>query len=170
VTTQATAPPIVSKDDLLRAWDAYSKNAEPYGLTFGALCYQFRMSAEVVQGGTTFRETLAELNIPKSTAYFWMGRYEESIGLRESREEDPEQELISENPEVARERRRLCDQSAQIEAGITALLKKHRITHYRSINLTISYEKQSVSLQIHPSRELKAKNQLFSPHATPRCS
>jgi transposase-like protein len=37
------------------------------------------MDAEVVQGGTTLRETLAELNIPRRTAYFWMERYEESI-------------------------------------------------------------------------------------------
>jgi hypothetical protein len=59
--------------------DASHRARDPHGLAFGKLCYESPMDAEVVQGGTTLRETLAELNIPRRTAYFWMERYEESI-------------------------------------------------------------------------------------------
>jgi transposase-like protein len=58
---------------LVAAYAALSK----HGLEFGRLCYNFRKRSEVVQGGTTFKDTLARLDIPKSTAYFWIARYEE---------------------------------------------------------------------------------------------
>jgi hypothetical protein len=63
--------------ELQAAWEAY-RAAEPTakGLTLGRLCCELRDEAEVVQGGTTFRATLAEIGIPKSTAYYWMERYE----------------------------------------------------------------------------------------------
>jgi hypothetical protein len=85
MTTAAVAPastPVVSKAVLQMGWDTYRKNAEPTGLFFGKLCYDYRASSEVVRGGTSFQSTLVELGIPKTTAYFWMGRYEESIGER----------------------------------------------------------------------------------------
>jgi transposase-like protein len=53
------------------------------GLAFGQAVFEFRQKSEVVQGGTSFRATLEKLNIPHSTAYFWIAKYEESVGTRE---------------------------------------------------------------------------------------
>jgi hypothetical protein len=79
--SQTSAAP-VSKSQLKRGWEEYRRDAEPKGLAFGKLCYDFRTAAEVVQGGTSFRATLNELGIPKSTAYFWLQRHEIFLGLR----------------------------------------------------------------------------------------
>ncbi|HXZ31452.1 MAG TPA: hypothetical protein VEH30_04165 [Terriglobales bacterium] len=67
---------------VLSAWQDYKKNAEPRGLEFGRTVYELRKQSEVVQGGTSFKQTLTKLDIPHSTAYFWIARYEESIGKR----------------------------------------------------------------------------------------
>jgi hypothetical protein len=53
-----------------------------HGLEFGRLCYNFRKRSKVVSGGTTFDSTLDKLDIPRSSAYRWIARYEESIGVR----------------------------------------------------------------------------------------
>jgi len=106
-------PTAVSKFELRQSWEDYQKNAEPRGLAFGKLCYEFRQQSEVVQGGTTFTQTLADLGIPRRTAYYWMERYEELIGERQPRvetevEAEPETEL--------KESETLSNQNASIES------------------------------------------------------
>jgi hypothetical protein len=55
---------------------------EKRGIQFGEALYKFREKSEVVPGGTTFRSTLDKLNIPPTTAYRWIAKYEEFIGTR----------------------------------------------------------------------------------------
>lgn len=85
----STAPLSLSQEEqnLKSLWTALSvaeKQRDRRGLEFGKACYELRASAEGVQGGTTFRPTLEKLGIPHSTAYFWIARYEESVGEREA--------------------------------------------------------------------------------------
>jgi hypothetical protein len=70
----------------LRAtWQAYQvADAErsKRGLDFGKACYELRERSKVVPGGTSFRTPLNDLDIPHTTAYRWLDRYEQSIGVR----------------------------------------------------------------------------------------
>lgn len=66
------------------AWQAYQKTEE-YGLDFGRVCCEWRTKFGA-QGkrvkGQGVIPILEELGIATSTAYFWMVRYEESVGIR----------------------------------------------------------------------------------------
>ena len=92
-----SSPP--TKADLKHGWETYRRNAEPHGLAFGKLCYDFRIHSEVVQGGTSFTQTLADLNIPRRTAYYWITRHEELIGVRQPALEPEPAEEVSVPPE-----------------------------------------------------------------------
>jgi hypothetical protein len=67
-------------------WEAFCKaDAErsQRGLEFGHAMYELRQRSELVPGGTTFRRVIESLGIPHTTAYRWIARYEESIGVRQ---------------------------------------------------------------------------------------
>jgi transposase-like protein len=84
-TTSATQ--ITAEEQNIKiCWTALQvaeKQLQKRGLAFGQAVSEYRAKSEVVQGGTSFRATLEKLNIPHSTAYFWIAKYEESIGARE---------------------------------------------------------------------------------------
>src|SRR5215469_6691762 len=77
------------------AWEKFQE-ADRYraerGLEFGKAMYEYRAKhssqgrrtdlATSSESGTSWLELLEKLSIPKSTAYDWIHRYEESIGLR----------------------------------------------------------------------------------------
>jgi len=68
-------------------WEAFRRADEERtkrGLEFGRAMYELRERGEVVPGGTTFRRVMENLEIPHTTAYRWIARYEESIGIREA--------------------------------------------------------------------------------------
>jgi hypothetical protein len=91
MTTVATAlAPATPTPEEQAILDAYQKT-ERHGLEFGRPCYEYRAKSEVVSGGTTFNQTLDKLEIPHSSAYRWIARYEISIGLREPAEISPTQ-------------------------------------------------------------------------------
>jgi len=70
--------------EALSAWEAYRTKAEPLGLSFGQKLYVLReeLSAQGVDG-QGLCAWLDKVSIPRSTAYYWIHRYEESIGERE---------------------------------------------------------------------------------------
>jgi hypothetical protein len=78
------ADPPIAEFEIRQAWEKY-QTLEHHGLAFGKVCYEWRAKSEVVQGGTTFRKTLDKLGIPKSTAYYWISRYEESAALQQKK-------------------------------------------------------------------------------------
>lgn len=80
--TSGNSPPEENLKSLWTALCVAEKQREKRGLQFGQALYEYREKSEVVQGGTTFRGTLDKLGIPHSTAYFWIARYEESMGTR----------------------------------------------------------------------------------------
>lgn len=67
---------------LWRVLQVTEGQVEKRGLRFGEALYKYRERSEVVPGGTTFRSTLDKLNIPPTTAYRWIAKYEESTGAR----------------------------------------------------------------------------------------
>ena len=69
-------------NSLWKALQAAEEQRGKRGLAFGQAMYEYRKTSEVVSGGTTFRSTLEKLAIPHATAYRWIVRYEESIGVR----------------------------------------------------------------------------------------
>jgi hypothetical protein len=87
--TRTTPPAIIEYDisaleqRVTDAWAAYQQKAEPLGIDFGKACSELREKGEVVQGGTTFSRRLLELSIPRSTACWWIDRYETLIGVKE---------------------------------------------------------------------------------------
>ena len=79
------------------------QSLKKHGLEFGRLCYNFRKRSKVVSGGTTFDSTLDRLNIPHATAYRWIAKYEESIGVREPAPKKPVQSVSEPVVDVTRD-------------------------------------------------------------------
>jgi len=86
----ATARPAIIEFDLATgkreiktAWHAYQKT-EPLGLEFGRVCCEWRKKFKA-QGkkGQGLVPILEQAGIPISTAYWWMERYQISIGEKE---------------------------------------------------------------------------------------
>jgi hypothetical protein len=73
------------EQNLTEAWAAYQKT-EKYGLEFGQACYELRNIHKSNPGasnkGKGFLPILEQNSIPTSTAYWWMERYEISIGKK----------------------------------------------------------------------------------------
>lgn len=71
---------------ILIAWKKYQRT-EKYGLAFGKVCYEWQHKFKVrgFRGdakGEGIRPILDRCGIPHSTAYWWIDRYKESIGLK----------------------------------------------------------------------------------------
>jgi hypothetical protein len=94
VSAQAAGPidSSAAKREITVAWEQYRESTIRHykdGFAFGRVCYEWR-SAYTAQGsrsGKGFNRLLAELAIPKTTAYRWIRRYELKNGLRTKRNE-----------------------------------------------------------------------------------
>ena len=88
------------KREILTAWRTY-KQTEKYGLKFGEVCYEWQKKLATVSGvgnkGKGLVPTLESLSIPVSTAYWWIDRYKESIGIKEPKPEKLEYETPPEH-------------------------------------------------------------------------
>jgi Domain of unknown function (DUF4338) len=83
-TAPALAPAITDGEfELTQAWERY-QTVEKHGLDFGKVCYDLRnqFRAQGSHKGRGFEQLCTKLSVPRRTAYFWIGRYEESVGLR----------------------------------------------------------------------------------------
>jgi hypothetical protein len=77
---------IAALKQIRSAWQNY-RRVEKYGLTFGRICYhwqqRFAERGQRVQGRGVV-PILEQLDIPVSTAYWWIARYKESIGMAQA--------------------------------------------------------------------------------------
>jgi hypothetical protein len=92
----------IAKTQIAGAWKAYQA-VEKHGLAFGAVLAEWKQKFASRSGGIGTRGTglspiLDTIGIPHSTAYFWIGRYEESIGLRKPKPA-PEPKPAASQPE-----------------------------------------------------------------------
>ena len=81
-----------AEKELSLAWDNYRESMMTWkaaGLEFGAVCHQWqaRYKSQGSRNGKGFERLLASLQIPKSTAYRWIKRYEIRYELRANRHE-----------------------------------------------------------------------------------
>jgi hypothetical protein len=81
-TATALAPSTVSTTEEQAILAAYQKTKR-HGLEFGKLCYDYRekYGAQGSHQGLGFEQLCTKLEIPRRTAYYWIAKYEESIGL-----------------------------------------------------------------------------------------
>ncbi len=82
----------IAKKEIGSAWIQYRQSTIKCfrdGIEFGRVCHQWqiRYRAQGSRRGKGFERVLSELNIPKSTAYRWIKRYETKKGLRPTRHE-----------------------------------------------------------------------------------
>lgn len=82
---ESIADATAAEREILSAWREY-QITEKYGLDFGKVCCKWRDKVKSKGGGGTkgqgLVQLLDELSIPKSTAYWWIDRYEVSIGKK----------------------------------------------------------------------------------------
>ena len=75
--------PVDNESEVRQTWCAY-KDTEHAGIDFGRACYEYRNEHRSAGGagskGKGLVQLLDELSCPKSTAYYWIERYEVSIG------------------------------------------------------------------------------------------
>ena len=66
--------------ELRQAW----QNSERHNLEFGRVCYKWRehLSSQGSRSNEGLRPYLDEVGIPASTAYYWIEKYEISIGTK----------------------------------------------------------------------------------------
>jgi hypothetical protein len=75
----------IAVNEIKRAWAAYQQT-EKYGLDFGQTCCEWRTKFKA-QGkkGQGLLPILEQVGIPISTAYWWMERYEISVGTKQAK-------------------------------------------------------------------------------------
>jgi hypothetical protein len=80
-------------EELRQAWQA----CEKHSLEFGKVCHKWRerLSAQGSRSNAGLRPYLDEVGIPASTAYYWIEKYEISIGAKE---EKPKKQPVKEEP------------------------------------------------------------------------
>jgi hypothetical protein len=80
--TQATYK-AMAIEELRQAWQA----CEKHSLAFGKVCYKWRerLSDQGSRSNTGLRSYLDEVGIPVSTAYYWIEKYEISIGVKQAK-------------------------------------------------------------------------------------
>jgi transposase-like protein len=85
VMTAESAQSTQAKQEIAAAWNE-CQQTERCGIEFGRVCYQWRETFKSKAGckskGKGIRPILKEFGIPTSTAYFWIKRYESSIGVK----------------------------------------------------------------------------------------
>ena len=73
----------IAEQEIRAAWDAY-RVVEKHGLEFGRVCWEWQQRFVTTERGLNakgkgLRPILDSIGIPKSTAYFWIDRYKESL-------------------------------------------------------------------------------------------
>ena len=84
--------PSAAKREISVVWEQYKESTIRHykdGFQFGRVCYAWRSvyTAQGSRSGKGFNRLLAELAIPRTTAYRWIRRYELKNGLRTKRNE-----------------------------------------------------------------------------------
>ena len=89
------------EQELQSAWNAYQKMTEKHGLELGRVCHELRVKFKA-QGkkGQGLRPILDKVGIPRSTAYWWMERYEINAGLREAKDQVRTEDEIADQKEI----------------------------------------------------------------------
>jgi len=68
--------------DVKAAWKEY-QTTHKHGMALGKMLYNYRSQPKVkVEKRVPFFQVLEDLQIPTSTAYFWIDRYKEDAGIK----------------------------------------------------------------------------------------
>jgi hypothetical protein len=134
VSPRAAAEMTLKQQALAEIKAAWQKT-EKYNLEFGKVCYEWRNKFKA-QGfrkeGDGVCAILDKLRIPRSTAYFWMNKYEISIGLKPARPTKETTEVPSVWTRADEKRANRSDPIAGME-GYKLLAKKMLETGYRAL-------------------------------------
>ena len=120
--------------EIKAAW----KKIEKHNLEFGKVCCEWRDKFKAPgfrKEGDGVSPILDELSIPKSTAYYWMNRYEISIGAKAAKPEKPEPDAPSTWAAADEKRANRSDPIAGIE-GYKILATKMLEAGYRALLAT----------------------------------
>lgn len=136
---QAVSPRVAAKlamkeqalAEIKAAWQA----AERYNLNFGKICCQWRdkfRARGFRKKGDGVVPILEQLGIPASTAYFWMNKYEISIGVKPTK---PEKEKLEASSLWTPDNEKRANRSDPIAGmkGYKILAKKMLEAGYRSL-------------------------------------
>jgi hypothetical protein len=89
VTKPAANPTTITQAEVQQAWTAY-RTTEKHGVELGRVLFEYRETHKSKGGfgseGKGLVQLLNELVIPRSTAYWWIDRYEISVGLKAPKE------------------------------------------------------------------------------------
>jgi hypothetical protein len=125
---------IAALNQIRSAWQRYSR-VEKYGLAFGKICYHWQQRfAErgKRERGRGVVPILEQLNIPVSTAYWWISRYKESIGVDQPKAPTREDALAELGEDIHAVVQKHFDTIRQIPPIVSLLrryadqLEKHR--------------------------------------------
>ncbi|MDR3747103.1 MAG: hypothetical protein P4M04_02940 [Acidobacteriota bacterium] len=95
----------VTKADVQLAWNEY-QTTEKHGIELGRVLFEYRDSHKSKGGhgsqGSGLVQLLNELGIAHSTAYWWLNRYEVSLGLKQAKPNQVAnaQATVSSEPDV----------------------------------------------------------------------
>ena len=98
VRTAMTSSAMTMKKQALAEIKAAWQKVEKYNLEFGRVCCEWRdkfRARGFRKGGDGVVPILEQLGIPASTAYFWMNKYEISIGVKPAKPEKQKPEAPS---------------------------------------------------------------------------
>ena len=117
--------------EIKAAWQA----TERYNLNFGRICCQWRdkfRARGFRKKGDGVVPILEQLGIPASTAYFWMNKYEISIGVKPTK---PEKEKLEASSLWTPDNEKRANRSDPIAGmkGYKILAKKMLEAGYRSL-------------------------------------
>jgi hypothetical protein len=114
------------KEQALAEIEVAWQKIEKYNLEFGKVCCEWRDKFKAKgfrKQGDGVSPILEELGIPASTAYFWMSKYEISIGVKPTK---PEKQKPEASPSWTpdKEKRKNRTESIGSEDAIVALARK----------------------------------------------
>ena len=134
VSPRAAAEMTLQQQALAEIKAAWQKT-EKYNLEFGKVCYEWRNKFKA-QGfrkeGDGVCAILDKLRIPRSTAYFWMNKYEVSIGMKPARPTKETPEVPSVWTPAGEKRANRSDPIAGMK-GYKILAKKMLEAGYRTL-------------------------------------
>jgi hypothetical protein len=134
-TKHASPSTMTLKQQALAEIKAAWQKTEKYNLEFGKVCYEWRNQFKA-QGfrkeGDGVCAILDKLRIPRSTAYFWMNKYEVSIGMKPARPTKETPEVPSVWTPAGEKRANRSDPIAGMK-GYKILAKKMLEAGYRTL-------------------------------------
>jgi hypothetical protein len=123
------------KEQALAEIKAAWQKTEKYNLEFGKVCCEWRDKFKARgfrKEGDGVSPVLDELGIPKSSAYYWMNRYEISIGVKSARPEKQKPQAPSLWTPENEKRANRSDPIASME-GHKILVKRMLEAGYRTL-------------------------------------